>query len=59
MPLKIRLKMFLDETGATQAYVAQSIGINRTIITYFLHDHRPLPRHWIKPLDLFLSARGY
>lgn len=59
MPLKFRLRMFLDEAGATQAYVAQCVGINRTIISYFLSGHRPLPRHWIKPLDQFLSARGY
>lgn len=59
MPLKFRLQMFLSETGATQAHVAKCTGISRTIVNYFLCDKRPLPRHWVKVLDQFLSDRGY
>lgn len=59
MPLKYRVQLFLDDTGATQTFVASHTGIPRGVLNYFLCGKRPLPRHWVKVLDQFLTVRGY
>lgn len=59
MPIKSRVQLFLDESGTSQTYIARCTGIPRGVLNYFLCGKRPLPRHWIKTLDQFLSARGY
>ena len=59
MALKLRLELYLQQTGATQTFLADSAGIPRETVNRFLRGKRKLPRRWIHTLDQFLSARGY
>jgi DNA-binding transcriptional regulator YdaS (Cro superfamily) len=57
--LKIRLQLFLEETGTTQAHVAKSIGMHRVCLNQWLKGHRPLPPAWIDKVDQYLIQCGY
>lgn len=59
MSLKIRLSLFLNETGTPQTFVARTIGIHKDTLNKWLKGHRPLPHVWINKIDEYLIQRGY
>lgn len=59
MPIKSRLQLYLAQTGATQTFVAESIGIPFDTLNRFITGKRPLPHTWYAPLDAYLSSCGY
>ncbi len=59
MPLQMRLQMYLDENGVRQTFVAKKIGLPVETLNRFLKGKKPLPKCWIRPLDLFLADKGY
>ena len=59
MPLQTRLQMYIDENGVRQCFIAEKIGMPVETLNRFLRGKKPLPKCWIKPLDLFLADRGY
>lgn len=59
MPLKLRLELYIQQCGVSQAFISDAVGLPRETLNRFLRGKRQLPRCWIKPLDGFLSQRGY
>lgn len=59
MPLRTRLQLFLEQSGASQTHVAKALNVPLDTINRFITGRRPLPRRWVRPLDTFLLERGY
>ena len=59
MPLKTRLQLYLEQSGASQIHVAKALGMPAETINRFLKGHRPMPRRWIPVIDRYLTKRGY